>query len=189
MYLTDVAIYALVKNGGMIEPFDVNSLQPCSYDLSLADCFLRLKDGESALDPTEDMSDEYEADTRFPGKEFYIYPGEFMLASTIEKIRLPKDVAAMVKGKSSLGRLGLTIQNAGHIDSGFCGNITLELKNETNRPIRLTYLDKIGQIIFVRTTGSANRVYNGKYQNQEDVTGSRSEWDYMVKPPNLGEDY
>lgn len=186
MYLTDIAIYALVKNGGMIQPFDYNNLQPCSYDLTLSDNFLRLKDGAEPIDPTMDNSKNYEAVTRKLGEDFIIYPHEFMLASTKEKIRLPKDVAGMVKGKSSLGRLGLTIQNAGHIDSGFCGNITLELKNETDRPIRLNYVDRIGQIVFVRTTGSANRTYDGKYQNQEDVTASRSEWDYIT-PPNVGD--
>lgn len=54
-----------------------------------------------------------------------IQPGEFMLATTMEYIRIPNDCAAFVHGRSSIGRLGLTVQNAGFIDPGFHGEITL----------------------------------------------------------------
>lgn len=39
-----------------------------------------------------------------------INPGEFMLATTKEYIRFPSDCSGFVHGRSSIGRLGLTVQ-------------------------------------------------------------------------------
>lgn len=69
------------------------------------------------------------------GKAFKLRPGQFALATTIESINLPLHLAAFVQGRSSIGRAGLTVQNAGFIDPGFHGHITLELKNETKNTI------------------------------------------------------
>src|SRR5690606_2232440 len=61
---------------------------------------------------------------------FILHPGEFVLASTLELVALPDDVAARLEGKSSLGRLGLLVHStAGFIDPGFEGHVTLELSN------------------------------------------------------------
>lgn len=59
------------------------------------------------------------------GKAFKLRPGQFALATTIESINLPLHLAAFVQGRSSIGRAGLTVQNAGFIDPGFHGHITL----------------------------------------------------------------
>lgn len=187
MYLSDKAIYSLAQTNDLIKPFDVEKLQPCSYDLTLDNKFLRIRNIDKPIDPTKKEDEIYYTTYRKLGEDFLIMPGEFMLASTVEKIRLPKDVGAKVQGKSSLGRLGLSIQNAGHIDPGFEGNITLELHNASPRPIKLNFVERIGQIIFTTLTGSAGTSYKGKYQGQRDVTGSRSELDYK-QPPNVAED-
>lgn len=168
----------------MIEPFDVKQLQPSSYDLTLGDKFLRVPES-GIVDPTENVTISYVEDERKLGQDFLIMPHEFILATTKETIRLPKDVAAQVQGKSSIGRLGLFIHNAGHIDPGFHGKITLELYNASNRPISLSYVERICQVVFVRTTGNVNKTYSGKYQEQNDVIGSRSDWEYTT-PPNVG---
>lgn len=53
------------------------------------------------------------------GKAFKLRPGQFALATTIESINLPLHLAAFVQGRSSIGRAGLTVQNAGFIDPWF----------------------------------------------------------------------
>ena len=69
--------------------------------------------------------------------EFVLEPNHFVLASTAESIRVPHDMAAYVEGRSSIGRLGLQVQNVGFIDAGFHGQITLELENQSGFPIVL----------------------------------------------------
>lgn len=80
---------------------------------------------------------------------------------------------SVVEGRSSLGRLGLFIQNAGWVDPGFHGEITLELFNANRCAIRLQAGRRIGQLVFARMDRAAQNPYRGKYQGQRGTTGSR----------------
>jgi dCTP deaminase len=112
------------------------------------------------------------------GEAFILHPGEFVLGSTLERVRLPEDVAARLEGKSSLGRLGLlTHSTAGFVDPGWNGDLTLELSNVANLPITIYPGMKIGQIAFLRLTSPAEKPYGAergsKYQGQRGPTPSR----------------
>src|SRR5687768_14604962 len=110
---------------------------------------------------------------------FILHPGEFVLGQTLEAISLPNDIVARLEGKSSLGRLGLLIHStAGFVDSGFSGNLTLELSNVANLPITIYYGMPIGQISFMRMDGPVESAYgskemSSKYQGQDEPTPSR----------------
>ena len=80
---------------------------------------------------------------------------------------------SVVEGRSSLGRLGLFIQNAGWVDPGFHGEITLELFNANRCAIKLQAGRRIGQLVFARMDRAAQNPYRGKYQGQRGATGSR----------------
>ena len=108
-----------------------------------------------------------------------LHPGEFVLGSTVERVRLPDDLVGRLEGKSSLGRLGLLIHStAGFVDAGWDGHLTLELSNVANLPITLYPGMKIGQISFLRMTTPAAVPYGSaglgsKYQHQRGPTPSR----------------
>ena len=79
---------------------------------------------------------------------------------------------------SSIGRLGLFIQNAGWVDPGFKGTLTLEIFNANrNVPIVLYPGMPIGQIIFQYLKEPVIHGYDGKYQNQQGTTESRIHWE------------
>lgn len=116
-----------------------------------------------------------------PDDGYVLYPGEFILATTQQYVRIPQNCAAFVQGRSSIGRIGLSIQNAGFIDPGFEGEITLELLNESNNAIRLQTGYPVGQLVFFSCVG-VTAGYQGKYQHQRGATGSRMELDAIKKP-------
>ena len=101
-----------------------------------------------------------------------------MLGQTLERVRLPNDLVARLEGKS-LGRLGLLIHStAGFVDSGWEGNLTLELSNVANLPITIYHGMPIGQISFMRMDQPVDRPYGtgetgSKYQGQAEPTPSR----------------
>ena len=109
-------------------------------------------------------------------EEFCLMPGQFALAVTQERFSVPPTMAAYVQGRSSIGRAGLTVQNAGYVDPGFNGTITLELKNETRNPIYLRPGYPVAQMIFEECTPVENP-YHGKYNGQIEATGSRMQQD------------
>ena len=91
----------------------------------------------------------------------------------MEYFKLPINITAFVEGRSSLGRMGLFIQNAGWVDPGFEGEITLELYNANRCAIELQAGRRVGQLVFATMTDVPNNIYRGKYQGQQGATGSQ----------------
>ena len=104
----------------------------------------------------------------------------FLLATTNEYLTLPNNITAFVEGRSSIGRMGLFIQNAGWVDAGFEGRITLELYNANSLPIVLTSGRRICQLVFCMMDKSAEQPYRGKYYKQEQSVGSHIRKDYEL---------
>ncbi len=69
--------------------------------------------------------------------------------------------------------MGLFVQNAGWVDPGFEGEITLELFNANRCALELRCGRRVGQLVFARMDGAARSPYAGKYQGQRGATGSR----------------
>ncbi len=90
------------------------------------------------------------------GDEFYLHPKAFVLAITLEWIRLPKSIGAYVIGRSSWGRRGLVIATATGVHPGFTGCLTLELSNLGEIPISLSPGMTICQLFFHRVEGEAS---------------------------------
>lgn len=68
-------------------------------------------------------------------RDYILHPQSFVLAVTLEWLRIPKHMAAYVVGKSSWGRCGLIIATATGVHPGFKGCLTLELSNVGEIPI------------------------------------------------------
>lgn len=170
MILSDTTLKKMLQSGELlVEPITPEQIQPASIDLRLSDHFLKVN--ENTLEVIRlDSEIQYE---ELHQNEIVIPPHSFLLATTREYIRLPNDLTAFVEGRSSIGRIGLFIQNAGWVDPGFEGTITLELYNANRLPIRLQEGRRICQLVFARMDQVADRPYQGKYQYQQRATGSR----------------
>lgn len=170
MILSDGEILKYVEMGQLItSPLDKNQIQPASIDVTLGNMFSVVRDYASGIiDPSKQV--EYKT---FETDEFVLLPNQFVLATTQEYVKLPNNLTAFVEGRSSWGRLGLFIQNAGWVDPGFEGEITLELYNANRCAIKLRAGTRIGQLVFVKMDKDAINPYNGKYQKQTKATGSR----------------
>ncbi|MCZ6557537.1 MAG: dCTP deaminase [SAR324 cluster bacterium] len=170
MILSDVTLRSMLDSGELvIEPLEDYLIQPASIDLRLGRHFLKID--ENAFD-TIRMDDpikyiDMEMD------EIVVPPLTFMLASTMEYVKLPQNLTAFVEGRSSIGRIGLFVENAGWVDPGFEGELTLELYNANRQPIRLQAGRRICQLVFARMDQPASVPYRGKYQGQRKPMGSR----------------
>src|ERR671922_95316 len=180
MILSDIDIRKEIAAGRIeIEPFDEACIQPSSVDLHVDAQFRVFANSRYPyIDVKREMPDLTEI-VKVPGGEaFILHPGEFVLGSTLERVRLPDDIAARLEGKSSLGRLGLlTHSTAGFVDPGWDGDLTLELSNVANLPITIYPGMKIGQVAFLQLTSPSEAPSGadrgGKYQGQRGPTPSR----------------
>lgn len=170
MILSDKTILSMLENKTLrIEPLTKEQIQPASVDIRLGNTFSIVDDTPSSVITLENEI-KYKTITT---DSFLIMPGQFVLATTMEYFELPDDLTAFVEGRSSLGRMGLFIQNAGWVDPGFKGEITLELFNANKCAIELKAGRRVGQLVFAKMDDHAINPYNGKYQGQTGATGSR----------------
>lgn len=166
-----------------------SQIQPASMDLRLGSEFLIIKIGKiTHLDPLRNPADvkfeveKYTDRYKILNKDdrFILHPDEFVLGCTLEYIRLPMDIAARVEGRSSWGRLGISVHStAGYVDPGFCGNITFELKNMGKVPIPLYPGIRIAQLAFFKVNNDIK--YKGKYNESFGVVSSKYFEDYEFK--------
>lgn len=98
-------------------------------------------------------------------EQVLLKPGQFKLASTIEEFFMPNDLVAFVHDKSSWARKGLSLFNT-VIEPGWQGFLTLELVNNSGKPLLILPGFPIAQIIFMRMEEPTEKPYTGKYQNQ-----------------------
>lgn len=176
--LSDQDIHmAMVKGDIAIDPW-YGEIQPASLELHLDAEFEVLKP-KGWIDPRKPFGHKFIHVHVRQHEPAQLGPGQFVLASTYEKVTLSASIAAKFEGKSSLGRLGLlTHVTAGFIDPGFSGHITLELVNLSPIPLMLWPGMKIGQLCFSRLSSPAELPYGSKglgshYQGQRGPTLSR----------------
>ena len=169
---------------------DEKQIQPSSVDLRIGDEFKEFKIiSKPYIDPKDNIDmDSYM--TSFiieKGEPFIIHPGEFTLATTYERIKLPDDIVARVEGRSSMGRLGVTMHvTAGFIDSGFDGRITLEISNIGKMPVALYPGQRVCQIVFETMTTPSLKPYghedrDSKYMGQTSPESSKIKLDYDIQ--------
>ncbi len=149
------------REGGA-EPFVDDQVNSASYDVRVCDHWIC---------PTRDPED-------FTAPSIKLYPGEVVLASTLEYVRIPRNVACDLKLKSTLGRLWINHSLAGWCDPGFEGNITLELQNLGPEPFVLEAGRRIAQLIFVSMESEPEVAYGepgsgSHYQGQTGTTKAR----------------
>ena len=170
MILSDKTISRMLREKSLvIEPITDDQIQPASVDVRLGNTFSVVEDTPTGI-ITLNSEIKYKTIT---ADKYLILPGQFVLATTMEYFELPDDLTAFVEGRSSLGRLGLFIQNAGWVDPGFRGEITLELFNANRCAIELQCGRRVGQLVFAQMDDCALNPYCGKYQGQKGATGSR----------------
>ncbi len=144
MVLSDRDIKKYLASGKLkISPEPDLSVQlgACCLDLHLGNIFRVYNQSSVAvIDPFDkDLMDKLTSLKEVEDSQaFILHPGEFVLAVTKEYISLPDDLSARLEGRSSIGRLGVVIHStAGNIESGFRGQITLELANMGRIPVKL----------------------------------------------------
>lgn len=130
-----------------------------SIDLRLGCWFLQLRtercDGFDFGKAHKASEDFITAKSFVPfGKGFVLHPNSFVLAATLEWIKLPKDLGGYVTGKSSLGRRGLVIETAPGVHPLFLGCLTLELANVGEVPMTLYPGMPICQLFLHRITSA-----------------------------------
>ena len=157
----------LDKDGGIvINPFDLNKLNPNSYNVTLDDVLYVYEDH------VLDMKKNHKLKRlNIPKEGLLLVPGVVYIGKTVEYTETTKYIP-MLEGRSSIGRLGISIHTtAGFGDIGFKGYWTLEIS--VTQPVKIYPGVEIGQLYYQTIDNTDGDKYNGKYQNNKGAEGSK----------------
>ena len=144
------------EDGLVIDPSPA-SIAQASVNLRLGRVFTTFK----SLDPhfpairitdsllaSSDLWEDREQD------HYILDPGGFVLAQTMERVRIPNHLIGFVEGRSSWARAGVSAHlTAPKIDPGFSGTITLEIANHGPAAVHLVAeQDEPAQLILFQLT-------------------------------------
>ena len=179
--LSDRDIREEISKGNIsIDSLSDDQIGSSSVDLRLGNEFRIFRHSEvTHIDPREGKFDHLmELVDKKDEDAFIIHPGEFILATTREYVKVPDNMIARLDGRSSWGRLGIVVHStAGSVHPGFEGKLTLEMANISKVPVKLWPGSRICQLTFERMSSPAENPYNkrkgSKYYGQKDPSVSR----------------
>ena len=177
--LSDKWIKKMVSEHSMISPFEEKQvregkisygLSSFGYDARVSDEFKIFTNVNSEIvDPKNFKPSNFVTKNIL---ECIIPPNSFVLASTIEYFKIPKDVLVICLGKSTYARCGIIV-NVTPLEPGWHGHVTLEFSNTTPLPAKIYANEGVAQFIFIKGNEKPKVTYadrNGKYQGQKGVT-------------------
>lgn len=163
----------LLLNRGKIISYGTSSY---GYDVRCAPEFKIFTNINSAIVDPKNFDER--AFVGFSGDRCIIPPNSFILARSVEYLRIPRDVLVVCVGKSTYARVGI-VCNVTPLEPEWEGHITLEFSNTTNLPAVMYANEGCAQLLFFQAdsddiceTSYADRA--GKYQGQTGVTLPRT---------------
>jgi len=153
MILTDAMIKETVKKGIIkIDPFDLECIQPATFDLRV---------GKEGL-TTEGRE---KVDIERKGM-LLLEPGDFGVVSTLEIIEMPADHAARIGIRSYYSRQGLFAATGPQVDPGFRGRLFITVINLSPNSITLPYKEKFVSLEIHKLNEAVEKPYIGEFQDR-----------------------
>ncbi|KKR24534.1 MAG: dCTP deaminase [Candidatus Levybacteria bacterium RIFCSPHIGHO2_02_FULL_39_36] len=184
MVLSDRDIKAAIAEKRIVitpQPDFRTQLGTCSIDLRLGNVFRVFNHSSYPyIDPSKkDYTSEITKKVIVKnGKDFIMQPGDFALAATLERVKIPDNMMGRLEGRSSLGRIGIVVHSTASIfDAGWDGNCVLELGNLGRMAVKLTPGMRICAMSFEELSSPAEVPYSkkkdAKYKTQKEPLESK----------------
>jgi dCTP deaminase len=178
MFLSHQTIERYIDEGKIVirPDFDKKDIRPVGIRIHLAKDILVPEDGQTVS--ISEVSDLKYREIDLEKEEFHLEPGQFVLGATYEAIQTPSDILAILDGRSTVARLGLTTHVTASIADGtfeMPHAVVLEMKNVGNFRIKLKYKDPVAMMVFAEMKDPVTQ----KIQTQYGAGQSK------VTPPNL----
>ena len=180
--LTKNQIIERVKNGEIaFSPnLDEFQVQAHAIDMRLGYTFLIPKSwhmtqsGREALriDHLDKNKPEYFEVVELEGGQYFeLLPGEYVLASTFESVKIPNDLMAVLYPRSSTNRKGLSVDLTGIVDSGYEGQLVIPIRNNTSSQVVKLYPgERFCQIVF-EALDTAIDAEKSRYHQKDIIEG------------------
>ncbi len=123
---------------------------------------------DQVVDPMKDQEIKYQ-EISLITQQYALLPGAFILGSTVELIKTPRDIVGLLDGRSTLARLGLMIHMTASVTDSLYEeprSIVLEIYNASNMTIILSNNMPIGSLLFVKVDQPVHQKTQNQYHGQ-----------------------
>jgi len=111
------------------------------------------------------------------GQVFDLLPGESVLVSTLERIKMPPILVGHMYPRSSVNRQGLAVDLSGIVDAGYEGSLIIPVRNNSvSSAVRLYPGERFCQLTFTRLSTPAT-VRKSRYHKRDVAIGVLPEQD------------
>lgn len=182
--ITQKQIIERIKKGeiGFTPKLDRFQLKAHSVDLRMGFTFMvprpwhMTRKGREALQldyyhPDSKQLSYYEVIELEQGQYFDILPQEHIIVSTLESIKMPRDLMAILFPRSSVNRRGLSVDLSGIIDAGYEGQLIIPVTNNIHQTIRLYPGERFCQVIFEELTNGKEKILQSRFHKQDIIKG------------------
>ncbi len=181
--LSRTKILEKIKSGemGFSPALDKFQLRTHSIDLRLGFTFMVPKfwhitsKGREALQIdylTDKSSNNLDIVELEQGQYFDVLPGEYVIFSTLERIKLPKNIMAVLYPRSSVNRRGLSVDLTGIIDAGYSGHLIIPVRNNTRtQSIRVYPGERFCQLVFEELSEPCLITKKSRYHDLDVIKG------------------
>lgn len=181
--LTKEEILESVDKGGIrFKPtLDKFQVQAHSVDLRLGFTFLIPKSWHMTKSGREALHMDYFSAKKRPeyfdiveleqGQYFDLLPNEYVLVSSLESIKIPDNLMAVMYPRSSTNRKGISVDLTGIIDSGYEGQLVIPIRNNTqSQMVRLYPGERFCQIVFEKLSHKVE-ARKSRYHQRDIIEG------------------
>ncbi len=186
MVLNGNDIKKFIKEKNIIENYNENYIGSGSCDISMSSTILKIKKISEPIDLSDVEVIENMYEKKSIGDSYLFKPNECIFVVLNEKIKLPSNMVAHIRPRTSLSRLGIMI-NFQHINAGYEGILNIAMYNFSPNSYVLKPGMRIGQIVFEELSKgiSEDILYTSEktpvYQNEDGTKGSKIYADFIGK--------
>lgn len=176
----DILEYVEAGKIGFKPGLDKFQIQAHSVDLRLGYTFLIPKSWHVTKSGREQLHMDYYAEQRpeyfdivelEQGQFFDLLPGEHILVSSLETVKVPDDLMAVMYPRSSTNRKGISVDQTGIIDSGYEGQLVIPIRNNTQyQTVRLYPGERFCQLVFQRLSHEV-KARKSRYHQRDIIDG------------------
>lgn len=160
---------------------DKFQIQAHSVDLRLGYTFLIPKSWHMTKSGREALHMDYFSEKERPeyfdiieleqGQYFDLLPNEYVLVSSLESLKVPDDLMAVMYPRSSTNRKGISVDLTGIIDSGYEGQLVIPIRNNTqSQMVRLYPGERFCQVVFEKLSHKVD-ARKSRYHKRDIIEG------------------
>lgn len=169
MFLNELQIQDRLRKGNLVLDPVIEETQLGSFtvDLRFGTEFLKFPGHQAVIGESKNPQFSDDVIITKLGQEVQLSPGTGLFCTTLEYIKMPKDLVGVLFSRSALGRIGITTDTL-TVDPGFQGNLTIPIFNYGNIPATIHSGLRFLRIAFAQIEAYPATPYKTKYA---EVTG------------------